>query len=122
MEKELEGALILDDPKCLLLGRPCCPFPALNTFWKVTIGATAVLMVVFTLTLWLMASTMVRYAAEIKEVRQVMVAGHGDLGVKVEAVGNKVEGHKQLTMDNRVVTSRMEGLLNGIFGKQDPKK
>ena len=120
METEQEDTTM--DPRCLLLGRPCCSFPALNLFWKVTIGATAFLMLVFSLTLYLMASTMVRYATEMKEVRQVMVAGHGDLGLKVDAVGNKVEGHKQLTMDNRVVTSRIEGLLNGIFGKQDPKK
>lgn len=123
MKEDSEGVVIAEEiqlqAKCLLLGRPCCPFPALTLFWKITIGTTAGLMLTFSLTLFLMASAMTRYAAEVKEVRQAMIAGHGDIGTKVEAVGTKVDGHKQLTMDNRVVTSRIEGLLNGIFGKQE---
>lgn len=94
------------EPKCFLLGRPCFPCHAMNLFWKVTIGTTAVLMLVFSLTLWLMANSMNKYATEIREVR-------AELGYKVDAVSNKIDGHKQLTMDNRVMTSEIRGMLTG---------
>lgn len=103
---------------CMLFHKRCCPFPALSIFWKVTIGSTAVLMLVFSLTLWLMASTMMTQNKEIKELRVAMVIDHNAESVKID-------GHKQLTMDNRVVTSRIEGMLNvivNLFSAREAKK
>jgi hypothetical protein len=99
---------------CLLLGRPCCPFPALNLFWKITIGATAILMLVFSLTLFLMARSVEKYAIELRDIRTTMLAGATDLGHKIDGVGLKIDGHKQLTLENRLVTSEIRGALASL--------
>jgi len=90
-------------PECLLNRHPCCSFPALSLFWKVTIGATAVLMLTFAITLWLMTSAM------ITQNREIM------------ALSLKVDGHKQLTMENRTVQTEIRGQLNGLLGNLEKK-
>ena len=91
-------------PECLLYRHPCCPFPALNLFWKITIGATAVLILTFSITLWLMANATLTTNREI------------------QALSLKVDGHKHLTMENRTITTEIRGQLNGLLGKLEQKK
>ena len=86
--------------ECLLWGAPCCPFPTISLFWKIAIGAMAGLMVVFAVTLWLTARSLDKVA------------------LQQESVMAKIDGHKQLTLENRMITSEIKGMLSGWISER----
>jgi hypothetical protein len=112
-EEELVGLHPMGSP-CLLWGRTICPLPVLNLFWKVAIVVTAILMLSFATTLWLMAQSMSHQATEIRELRQVMTAGDA-------AIVSKIEGHKQMTMENRHVTAEIKGMVTSLLAQHESK-
>jgi hypothetical protein len=91
---------------CLFQARPCCPFPALSLFWKVTISVTAILMLVFSITLWTMAIAMGRYANEMHELRIAQASDHN-------AQMATLNSAKQTTLENRSIQSKIEGMISG---------
>jgi hypothetical protein len=90
---------------CYFITKPDCPIKGFTWFWKAACICIVVLLVCCSLTIWMMALTLSRYSTELHEVRSLMVTGQDALGVKID-------GHKQLTMENRVVTSEIRGMLS----------
>jgi hypothetical protein len=95
-------------PDCFMLRRIVCPAhaPGITMFWKVTIGVTAVLMLVFALTMWGMAVSLGRSERIYAEEHRATMAAIGRLS---EVVAH----HQQLTLENRVVQSEIRGLVQG---------
>jgi hypothetical protein len=94
---------------CHSVSRCLYTFPALTLFWKVVVGLTAVLMLTFSLTLWTMATALSRYSIELHELRNATMANY-------EALGIKIDGHKQVSLENRVIQSEVRGMLNSYLG------
>jgi len=92
------------EPECLLQKMPCVICPSISRFWKYAGVAIVVLMFIFAMTLWGMALALSRYGTDLKEGKVEVLGAIGK-------VGNEVKEHKQMTMENRTVQSRIEGML-----------
>ena len=98
-DEKVNSSLLKIERDCLLQKIPCFPYPGMTLFWKMCVGVTAVLMLIFSLTLWSMAAAMNRLAIEQHETKSA------------------VESHIKLTLENRVVQSRIEGLFLGFMDR-----
>lgn len=95
--------------QCYFITKPDCPIKGFTWFWKLACVCIVVLLVCCTLTIWMMALSLSRYSTELHEVKALMMTGQ-------DAIGIKIDGHKQLTMENRTVTYEIRGILNSHIG------
>jgi hypothetical protein len=83
-----------------------CPLPIISVFWKIAFGVFGLLLVISVVTLWLLAFYVATLSADLRLAKDEIVRTENK-------VLDTINGHKQLTMENRAVTAEIRGILNG---------
>jgi hypothetical protein len=83
-----------------------CPLPIISLFWKIAFGVFGLLLTVCVVTLWLLTFYVSNLAHDFRTAKDEIIQAQTKT---VELIN----GHKQLTMENRAVTSEIRGILNG---------
>ena len=93
-----------------------CPLPIFSLFWKIAFGVFGILLAVCVATLWLLTFYVTNLAHDFRTAKDEIVQSQ----IKTAEL---INGHKQLTMENRAVTSEIRGVLNGwvLEGRQSFK-
>ena len=85
--------------------------PMFSIFWKIAFGICGLLLIISVATLWLLAVYVTNLNHELRIAKDEILISQGKL---IEAI----HGHRQLTMENRAITSELKGLLIGWVAEE----
>jgi hypothetical protein len=83
-----------------------CPLPIITVFWKIAFGVFGLLLAICVATLWLLTFYVSNLSHDFRLAKDEIVLSQSK-------TLELINGHKQLTMENRSITSEIRGVLNG---------